>query len=173
MRSTQSICFSRLGIFFFVCAGFSLAALAVGSGLIGFWFGLIGTGVIAAAWITAKKNTSNWLAHMCLVASTGLACTTVLFGSPGWLMIMAGGFSLAAWDLLFLIMAIAMKPDTVQNRQYVDTHLKSLAAAIGLGIIIAIIGRWIRLGTPFIVLALIVALFIFGMDRLIRILDKK
>ncbi|NMB59751.1 MAG: hypothetical protein GYA12_11315, partial [Chloroflexi bacterium] len=45
-------------------------------------------------------------------------------------------------------------------------HLRSLALAMGVGLSIAIIGRFINLKVPFILLFAIILLILFGLDRL-------
>lgn len=172
MSIYKSISRNRIKFGYYGCVGVLAAALAVGFGLNRLWIGLVGTGLVAAAWIIAIRYSLKWLAHISMIASTGLACTGVLTDVPVWLMVMAGGFVLAAWDLLNLIMAVSCDPDNPPNRRFIDTHLRSLAAVVGLSIPGAIIGRLIQWDLPFVALFLITGLFLVVFDRVWRILAK-
>lgn len=157
---------------YYGCVGILAVALTAGFGLNRLWIGLAVTGLVTVVWIIAKRYSSKWLAHISMIASTGLACAGVLTGAPGWLMLIAVGFALATWDLLLLMMTTAHDPDNPQNRRYIDTHIRSLAVVVGLSIPGAIIGRSIQWDLPFIVLVLVTGLILVVFDRVWRILAR-
>ena len=159
-------------ILFAVCLLASVLCLAIGFGITGQWAGAMVAILMGPAWLLARKYPASWLPPICLLASVCLAAAGNLIGaSPVW-MIFGLGFALAVWDLLLLIDALGVIPAREQTRQYENKHLRSLALALGFGLLAPILGRQLNLQLPFIVLMLLIALAIFGLDRVWASLKK-
>ena len=159
--------------FFVICLVLSILCLAIGHGIVGNW---IGTGfalLTGFAWLLARRYSASGLSIICLLASVGLAAAGVLTGSPPLLMISSSGFTLATWDLLLLDTALGSNVPGEQTKRYESIHLQSLALALGCGLIVAFLGRFLNLQIPFIVLVLFVSLVIFGLDRIWGYIKKR
>ena len=153
-------------VLFFVCMILSVFCLAAGYAIARQWIGACAAILIVPAWLFVRKHPGTWLLSICLFASVGLAVTGRLTGSPSWLMICSSGIALAVWDLLFLDDAMGSKSSNEQSRRYESRHLQSLALALGSGLLVAFLGRLLNLQIPFIAMMLLIALLIFGFERI-------
>lgn len=152
-------------IFFTVCWATSVLCLVAGYGIIGQWIG-VGVALITAfAWLLALKYPGFWLPLICLLVSVCLAATGNLVGCTPLLMILSSGASLAVWDILSLDVSLKGNSFEEQTRQYQNTHLQSLALAIGSALVIALLGHSLHLQIPFLVWMFLVALATFGFLR--------
>jgi len=61
----------------------------------------------------------------------------------------------------------------VQTRQYESKHLQSLVLALGSGLLMAFLGRFLNLQLPFVIVMLFIALVIFGLDRAYGYIKKR
>jgi hypothetical protein len=150
---------------FAACLISSTFCFTAGFGMGRQWIGVIASIIVGALWLAARKYPSSWLPFICLLASQGLAiagCLSRVF--PLW-MILGSGISLAVWDLTLLNAALGESAFAKQTQRYENKHIQSLMLAVGAGLLIASLGRFLHLQLPFVVLLLFVALFIFGMDR--------
>ena len=120
----------------------------------------------AVLFIYAPRRTGPAVITGALAAAAALAGAGVLLGAPPVLMICGAVAALAAWDLVDLV---SMKePNALYERQ----HLQALALALGLGLLAALAGLSLRVQLPFIVVALLVGLLLFGLDRVVRELKR-
>jgi high-affinity Fe2+/Pb2+ permease len=88
-------------------------------------------------------------------------------------MICGSGFALAVWDLILLDGALGTSSSGEQTRRYENKHLQSLALALGAGLLLAFLGGVLNLQIPFVAMMLLVALVIFGFDRIWSTIKKR
>ena len=160
-------------LFFVICVVVLILCLAVGFGIAGQWIGSVVATITCLAWLPARKYPASGLPFICLIVSVCLAIAGRLFGSPPLLMICSSGVALAAWDLTSLEDVLGSNSSEEQTRQYENKHLQSLVLAVGCGLIVTIIGRLLNLQTPFVLLILFVALFVFGLERIWDAIKKR
>jgi hypothetical protein len=151
--------------FFGVSVVLSALCLAAGYAVTGQWFGVVIAIMNAPGWVLARKNPASSLPLLCLLVTIGLAAAGCLTGSPSSLMIFSSAAALAAWDLLFLDVAMVSNSHTAQTRQYEIKHLQSLALALGFGLLAAFLGGLLNLQVSFVMLMLFIALVVFGLER--------
>lgn len=159
--------------FFVVCLVISMFCLAAGYVIAGLWIGAVIAIVTGVVWLLDRKYMDTLLSHICLLVSVCLAVVGQLTGSPPLLMICGSVFALATWDLLSLDIALKSSSYGEQTRRYENKHLQSLALALGCGLIMGFVGRWLNFQIPFVVMLLFVALIIFGFDRIWGIIKKQ
>ena len=139
--------------------------LAAGYGIAGKWIGALVAILMGPAWLFGRKNTDSWLPFICLLASVGLAVAGRLVGAPYLLMIFGSALALAVWDLVHLDAALDRNSFGAQTRRYENKHVQSLALALGFGLFVVLLGRFINIRIPFIVLMLLIASTLFALDR--------
>lgn len=139
--------------------------LTAGFGIAGKWIGVLAAILMAPAWLFTRKNTDPWLPFLCLLASVGLAVAGTLIGASPFLMILSSAVALAVWDLTCLDSALKHNSFGEQTRRYQNKHIQSLALALGLGLFGALLGRFINLRFPFIIVMLLIVLTLFALDR--------
>jgi hypothetical protein len=158
---------------FIICLVISALFLAGGFWISGQWLGAMVAILTGPAWLFARKYPASWLLFICLLGTVCLAVVGTLTGAPGWLMISGSGFALAARDLLLLNDSMGKHSAGEPTRLYELSHLRSLALALGSGLLAALLGRLVNLQLPFIVMALFIALAFFGMDRVWGYINKR
>ena len=142
-----------------------MVCLAGGYATAGKWAGAAVAILAGTAWLMVRKYRAGWILFICLLVSVVLAVAGLLTGSPAILMICGSAFALAAWDLLLFNSAMGNSSPDEQTRQYENSHLQTLALALGSGLLVALLGRSLSLQTPFYVLALRVVLVVVGLNR--------
>jgi len=152
-------------IIFFISLAILVISQVAAYSLVGQWIGILCAIGLGFLWLFVRKYSDTWLPHLCLAASLVLTATGTLTGSQFILSIIGSGFSLAVWDLLLFDDSLQKPIFTEQTSRYENTHLQSLSLAVGLGIFVGIIGRSLHLQTPFILVVLMIALALFGLDR--------
>ena len=80
-------------------------------------------------------------------------------------MIFASAVALAVWDLLVLDSELGNTSSVEQTRRYETRHLQSLTLALGSGLLATLLGSFLKIQMPFIVLMLFVAFILFALDR--------
>jgi hypothetical protein len=143
----------------------SVGCLTAGFWITGKWIGALVAILIGPAWLFARKNMDPWLPFICLLASVGLAVAGRLFGAPYLLMILGSALALAVWDLIYLDTALGKNSCGAQTRRYENKHVQSLVLALGFGLFVALLGRFINIRIPFIVLMLLISFTLFALDR--------
>ena len=151
--------------FFVICLIASVLCLAAGYGIAGQWIGAMLAILIVPAWLLTRKYPSPQLPLVCLLVTVGFAVVGRLVGSPPFLMIFASAVALAVWDLLVLDSALGNTSDGEQTRRYENRHVQSLALAVGAGLLATLLGSFLRIQMPFIVLMLFIAIILFALDR--------
>jgi hypothetical protein len=159
--------------FFWFCLTASFACLAGGFAMVGQW---MGAGAVLAPTIAGLFSTRfrvAWLAFACLVSFVGLAAVGLLEGAPAFLMILGATAALAGWDLHHFDRSMEGSAPSETARQYEGYHLRSLALALGFGLLIAVAGALFSLRIPFVFLIVLVLLDLFSLDRVFRYLKNR
>ena len=151
--------------FFVICLISSVLCLAAGYGIAGRWIGAMLAILLGPAWLLARKYPDSHLPLVCLLSSVALAVAGTLIGSPPFLMIFASALALAAWDLLLLDSAFGNTSPAEPTRRYENKHLQSLTLALGSGLFAALLGRFLEIQIPFILLMLLITFILFALDR--------
>lgn len=107
-----------------------------------------------------------------LFVSVGLAACGLLLGAHALAMIVAVASSLAVWDLLAFDLALSLQRPTEQSRRCETNHLRSLALALGSGLLLSGASRLLSLRLPFVIVLLLVAATVFALDRLWAGIEK-
>ena len=151
--------------FFVIWLIISVLCLVAGYGIAGQWIGAMLAILIGPAWWLARKYPHSPLPLVCLLVSVGFAVAGRLVGSPPFLMIFASAVALAVWDLLLLDSALGNNSSVEQTRHYENKHLQSLTLALGSGLLATLLGRFLIIQIPFIVLMLLITFILFALDR--------
>jgi hypothetical protein len=159
--------------FFILFLLVSTLCLVAGYAIVGQWIGSVMAMLAGFTWLLARKYPFSGLPFLCLFAFIVLAVTGLLTGAPALLMICGSGISLGVWDLLFLDTELGSHSTEGQTKRYESAHLLSLTLALGSGLFVAFLGRFLNLQVPFVVLVLFVALALFGLDRVWGYLKKR
>ena len=149
--------------YFVICLMISLLCLAVGYGMAGYLVGAALAILMAPAWWLAQKYAS--LPTLCLSVSVGLAVVGRLIGCSPALMIFGSSAALAAWDFIFLDSAVGNHSLGEPTRRYENRHLGSLLMVLGFALLAIVLGRFVTIQLPFIVLLLSLAFILFALDR--------
>ena len=158
--------------FFYLCLILLVLCLAGAYGIAGQWIGAILATLMGPAWWLARKYAATPLPLVCLLASVGLAVAGSLIGSPPLPLIFASALALAVWDLLLLDSALGKNSSGEQTRQYETRHLRSLMLALGSGLGAVLLGHFLTMRTPFLVLLLSISFILFALDRVWGYLKK-
>jgi hypothetical protein len=158
---------------FLVSLVIALVCLAGGYGTTGQWVGAILVFLIILAWPFSQRFHLTWSAPACLVSLVFLAAAGLLAGAPAFLMIPGAVAALAAWDLLGLDRTMQGSSPSETARQFEQNHIRSLALALGLGVLVAVTGSLLILQFPFIILIGLVLLNLFGLDRVFWYLKNR
>lgn len=158
---------------FVICLMISLLCLAAGYGIAGYLAGAVIAILMAPAWWLAQKDPASSLPTVCLSASVGLAVVGRLIGcSPAW-MIFGSAAALAAWDLVLLDSAVGNHSSGEPTRLYENRHLQSLLIVLGFALLAIVLGRFVNIQLPFIVLLLSLAFILFALDRVWGYIKKR
>jgi len=107
----------------------------------------------------------SWLA---MVGGVGLAAGGALLSAPAVWMTLAAAAGLGAWDLA-LWEADAPLPHSGGGK---TIHLRALAQALGVGVLVAVVGTQVSLPVPFFAMLLGVFLLVASLDRVWRYLSR-
>jgi len=144
----------------------SLALLTGAYALVGFWpVGAAISAVILAGWL-AWRHQRGWLSSTLLILYLGSAAGALLLGSPATLTIAGTASALMSWE-------IATTPNRGGDALLHDlderAHLAPLLLSVGIGLLIAEAGLFVRFAMPFgaiVFAALLVLLGVYGIYRL-------
>ncbi|HEX5837420.1 MAG TPA: hypothetical protein VFY26_06290 [Anaerolineales bacterium] len=152
---------------------FSTLCLAAGYGIARHWTGMIIAILLAPTWWLARKHPGSGLPFVCLSSSVGLAVIGRLTGSTALWMILGSATALAAWDLLFLDSALGNTSPGAPTRQYENQHLRALLLALGCALLAILVGRFVTIQLPFVILLLSLAFLLFSLDRVWGSIKKR
>ena len=141
--------------------------LALGFASLGMWLALLGL-LALPVWLFAWFKPSRALPYTALVLSITLSVVGVFVGAEPTLMLLSATLALASWDLALWNLALADNSPADAQPLLAQSHYASLALALGLGLLIALSGRFLRLQLPFGVMFFLVLFALFGLERLWR-----
>ena len=127
------------------------------------------------AWWLANKWTSTSLPSAAFVISMAWGAAGLLTSAPALLMILSATFALASWDLVLFNRIQADNPisSTPTIALFQNRHYRSLALALGFGLLIVLAGRAIQAQISFAIIGLLVLLALLSIDRIWRALKEK
>ena len=152
-------------VFFVLGLVTSVFCLTAGFGIAGWWALAVLSGLLGPGWLLAQKYPGAKLQSVCLLGSVGFATVGILIGSPAILMMLGTTIALTVWDLLLLDAAIGKRSSVEQTRHYENSHLRSLALALSVGLVAILFGRLLSIQIPFAVLILSSMVLLLAMDR--------
>ena len=155
-----------------LCITLSVLCLVGGYGMVRQWIGAAIAILIGPAWLLARKYPASLLPLICLLMSIAMAVAGMLMGSPPVLMIFGATLALAAWDLVLLSSVLGEHSLTEQTQLFESQHLRSLLLALGSGLLVVFLGRFLTIQVPFLVLVLLVAFLLFALDRVMGSIKK-
>lgn len=117
------------------------------------------------AMLLARRPSLSWLAHLSLVGFTGLSAAGILLNISLMQMVIASTAALACWDLLLENQTRFSNDGLSSTRPYESLHLKSLGAAVGLGLLGVGVGHWIHWEAPFVGVVVLVIATVFCLER--------
>ena len=162
-----------LKILIYILLAFAILFLSAGWTLLGYWpVGLFLLLLIPVSLVLLKLKFSP-ICSLVLTLSVLLSALGLWRGLDISLALAGVLSALAAWDLIFLDADLGANSSGEQTRRYENKHLQSLVLAVGCGLIVTIIGRLLNLQTPFVLLILFVALFVFGLERIWDTIKKR
>jgi hypothetical protein len=157
-------------IIFFSCV--LLAILCIGGGLVltGAWLAGLAAVLPAGVLLIRSRWPSAGHPTIALAGWVGLAGAGLLLRAAPALMLVGTAAGLAAWDLAQMARQeeLASERGAALERR----HYQYLALALGLGLLAALGGLSLRIQVPFIIVALLVGLLLFGLDRALRELRR-
>ncbi len=148
------------------------ACLGIGFATAGQWAFVAAALVILAGGMLDLRWPSGWLPPVALAASIGLAGIGVFTGAATALMLLAATLALAAWDLALLDHALASNPPDEPTGQLERRHYRNLAIVAGIGLLAALASQGIQFQIPFVVMLALVALVLYFLFRLVRLLSR-
>jgi hypothetical protein len=156
------------------CSIMCALCLAAGYAVNGWGLAVMAGASTGLAWWLAHKRSATSLPLAAFVLSIAWGAAGLLARAPAVLMILSATFALASWDLVLFDHVLADNPISsaptlalFQNR-----HYRSLALALGLGLLIVLVGRTIQVQISFVLIGLFVLLALFSIDRIWRALKE-
>ena len=148
--------------------------LAAGQAVNGWGIVVLAGASTGLAWWQANKRPATALPSAALVISMAWSAAGLLVSAPPLLMILSAAFALASWDLVLFDHILADDPlsSTSTLALFQNSHYRSLALALGLGLLIVLAGRTIQLQISFVIIGLFVLLALFSLDRIWRALKE-
>ncbi len=149
----------------------SITCLAGGFASAGRWRVLPVVLLVLLAWLLTYKWRSGFFPLAALILSVGLAAAGLFVSAPFLLMLLGALFALAGWDLVLLSHTLNIHPPGGSISLLEQRHYRSLALALGFGLLVAVSGPAIRVRIPFgwmILLAILALLSLEGFWRRLR-----
>ncbi len=123
-------------------------------------------------WLAARRWQALWTANLGLVVTTAAAAYGLTIGAGLLWMLPAAALGLASWDLLLLDARLANNPAGIPTGPLEKAHFTSLGLALGLGLLVVMLGQMIRFQIPFIFMLVLVVLAYVSLERLLRSLRE-
>jgi len=148
--------------------------LAAGHAVNGWGIVVMAGASTGLAWWLANKRPATLPPAAALVISIAWDAAGLLAKAPALLMILSATFALASWDLVQFDHSLADNPLSSASTfaHFQNRHYRSLALALGLGLLIVLIGRTIQVQISFVIMGLLVLLALFSLDRIWRALKE-
>jgi hypothetical protein len=156
----------------FVCVFVGSALLAIGftvvSQILAIAVGLILLliGFSARHWPSSSFSVFTFLVSVCV------AVAGVISGALPVCMLLGFTFALASWDLSNLDQFLKNQSTSANMLVLEKLHYQNLLLALGLGLLISIVGRNLQIQFPFAGIIILVFLFIIGLDRIWRTFER-
>jgi hypothetical protein len=146
-----------------------LSSLCLGFGYLPFgtWSAAVGI-LVFVIWMAAHQWKALWTANLGLAVAAAAAAYGLTLGAAFTWMLPAVTLSLASWDLTLLNARLVNNPPGVQTGPLEKAHYASLGLALGLGLLVVVLGQMIRFQIPFIFMLVLVVLAYISLDRLLR-----
>jgi hypothetical protein len=160
-------------ILLLLCLVASTAFLAVAYVLAGHWWGacvVILPGVFS---LFHRKIRARWLPPAYLAGMFSAAAVGLYSGASPHLVLVGATLALAGWDLMNLDRSMAGGGSVHAAGRFEMRHVRSLAVALGLGLVLAEGGIVLLLRLPFSVMLLLVILLVFSLSRVFLILARE
>ena len=156
-----------------LCLAASTACLAVAYCLVGRWWGACAVILPGVFLLFHGKIPGRWLPPACLSSMLCAAAVGLFSGASPHLMLPGAALALAAWDLVYLDRVMAGSGGAHAARRSEMKHARSLALALGLGLLSAEGGIILSIQLPFPVMLLFVILVVFSLSRVFRLLAQE
>ena len=155
-----------------VCPMVCAACLMAGYALNSRWISIAAGASTGLVWLLANKRPATLPPSVALVISFVWVAAGLMAGASSFLMILGTTFALASWDLALFDHALADSP--ISSAQTIalfqNRHYRSLALALGLGLLVVVVGRLFRFQIPFGWMVVLVILALFSLERIWRTL---
>ena len=159
-------------IILLVCRVMSVGSLGAGYILGGYWLILPVFLAMGIFWIIMKRRSLFWSASSLLLMGVALAIIGVTINLSIYLMVIGCTATLACWDLTHFRQAITDTPPLGTDARLERYHLQSLATAVFIGLLVALISSYINLQFPFGVMLFLVLMamgcLVYGVQYLVR-----
>jgi hypothetical protein len=148
--------------------------LAAGNAAIGWGIVVMAGASTGLVWWLAHKRPATSLPSAAFVIAMAWDAAGLLAKAPALLMILSATFALASWDLVLFDDILADNPisSTSTITLFQNRHYRSLALALGFGLLIVLVGRTIQVQISFVIIGLCVLLALFSIDRIWRALKE-
>ncbi len=147
------------------------ACLGLGFAAAGQWGFVAAAVVVFTGSIIDLKWPSGWLPPVALAVSIGLAATGIFTGAAAAWMLLAATLALANWDLALLDHALADNPPRQLTLRLERRHYQDLAIVVATGLLAALASQGVQFQIPFVVMVAMVALVLYFLLRLVRMLS--
>jgi hypothetical protein len=147
-----------------VCPIIGMTCLVVGYAVVGQWLALGGVLIALLAWLFTWNRPSGWLPFAALALSISLSAAGLFAGAPPVPMLLSAGLALAGWDVALLDHTLTGNPSAQAVSLLENRHYRSLALAVGIGLLAAITGRIFHIRIPFGGMILLVILAFIGLE---------
>jgi hypothetical protein len=148
------------------CPLLSVLCLGAGFAATPAWMAALVTVFALLAWLCALQWPFGFPAEWALILSVILAGAGLLSGAaPVW-MLFAATLALAGWDILLWDRSLAKAAPAAGLTLLERKHYQSLAAAVGVGLLVLLSGRWLRFQLSFGWMVLLALLALFSLERI-------
>ena len=147
------------------CALLSILFLLAGYILGRDWILLLLLLAIPLTWVLFRKSFAGLLLSILLFEYVFLAALGLVLHLSPYLLIVGSAFALAGWELARFWLKLRDAPMRLQDQPLEALHNRDLALAIGVGLLLALVGLNIRLQLPFGLIAVLALLAAYGLYR--------
>jgi hypothetical protein len=115
----------------------------------------------------SRRPRTRWLPAAFLSCTAAVAAAGLLAGASPWAVLPGIACALAAWDLMNVDVPCRSSPSPAAVRGD-RHHIRSLALALGVGLLPAMLGAALSLRIPFPLMLALVVLDLLSLERLLR-----
>lgn len=150
----------------FVCPLISATCLGIGYSKTALWINVVVVVLPLLAWLFAIKWSFGFLTSSVLVLSVCLAGAGVLIGAMPLWMILSAAFTLAGWDVILWNRTLPFHSLPTSLSLIEKKHYQSLVMALGLGLLVVVPGRLLRLHISFGWMVVLVIITLISLERM-------